>query len=59
MEPRQRAVLAGVATVGAGGIVGLLRWKLWSSAVPAAEDHRLADWFDPARVRDRHYREGL
>ena len=39
---------------------GLLRWKLWSSGVPAPEPTRLADWFDPAELaRNRDYREGL
>jgi STE24 endopeptidase len=61
VEPRRRAAaLAGVAAVGAGGIVGLLRWKLWSSGVPAPEPTRLADWFDPEQLaRNREYREGL
>ena len=31
---RRAAGLAAVAVVGAGGIVALLRWKLWSAGVP-------------------------
>ena len=46
--------------MGAGGIVGLLRWKLWSAGVPAPEPTRLTDWFDPAELaRNRDYRRGV
>jgi STE24 endopeptidase len=49
-----------VAVVGAGGIVGLLRWKLWSAGIPAPEPTRLTDWFDPAELaRNRDYRHGV
>lgn len=48
------------AAAGAGGIVALLRWRLWSAGVPAPEPTRLADWFDPAELaRNRDYRRGV
>jgi STE24 endopeptidase len=49
-----------VAAAGAGGIVGLLRWRLWSAGVPSPEPARLTDWFDPAELaRNRDYRRGI
>jgi STE24 endopeptidase len=49
-----------VAAVGAGGIVALLRWRLWSSGVPDVDPAALRDWFDPAELtRNREYRRGV
>jgi STE24 endopeptidase len=49
-----------VAVAGAGGIVALLRWKLWSQGVPDVPPARLTDWFDPAELaRNRAYRRGV
>jgi STE24 endopeptidase len=49
-----------VAAVGAGGIVVLLRWRLWSSGVPDVDPAPLRDWFDPAELtRNRDYRRGV
>lgn len=46
--------------MGAGGIVALLRWRLWSSGVPAADPAPLRDWFDPQELtRNREYRRGV
>jgi STE24 endopeptidase len=46
--------------VGAGGIVALLRWRLWSSGVPDVSPAPLRDYFDPAELtRNRDYRRGL
>ena len=57
---RRAAGLAAAAVVGAGGIVALLRWKLWSAGVPDVDAARLADWFDPAELaRNRDYRRGV
>jgi STE24 endopeptidase len=57
---RRAAGLAAVAAVGAGGIVALLHWKLWSSGVPDVEPAPLKDWFDPAELaRNRDYRNGV
>ncbi|MGD9571985.1 MAG: M48 family metalloprotease [Thermoleophilia bacterium] len=54
------AALAAVAVAGAGGIVALLRWRLWSSGVPDAAPASLTDWFDPAELaRNREYRRGV
>ena len=54
------AALAAVAVAGAGGIVALLRWKLWSQGVPDVPPARLTDWFDPAELaRNRAYRRGV
>ena len=54
------AGIAAVAVAGAGGIVALLRWKLWSSGVPSVPTPPLADWFDPAELaRNREYRRGV
>src|SRR5262245_62845662 len=56
---RRAAGLAAVAVVGAGGIIALLRWRLWSSGVPHVDPAPLRDWFDPdALVRNRDYRRG-
>jgi STE24 endopeptidase len=57
---RRAAGLAAVAVVGAGGIVALLRWRLWSSGVPDVDAARLTDWFDPGELaRNRDYRRGV
>jgi STE24 endopeptidase len=57
---RRAAGLAAVAVVGAGGIVALLRWRLWSSGVPDVDPASLTDWFDPAELaRNRDYRRGV
>jgi STE24 endopeptidase len=49
-----------VAVVGAGGIVALLHWRLWSSGVPDVDPARLTDWFDPDELaRNRDYRRGV
>jgi STE24 endopeptidase len=49
-----------VAVAGAGGIVAVLRWKLWSEGVPDVAPARLTDWFDPAALaRNRDYRRGV
>ena len=57
---RRAAGLAAAAVVGAGGIVALLRWRLWSAGVPDVDAARLADWFDPAELaRNRDYRRGV
>ncbi|HEX2504072.1 MAG TPA: M48 family metalloprotease, partial [Miltoncostaeaceae bacterium] len=57
---RRAAGLAAVAAVGAGGIVALLRWRLWSSGVPDVDPAPLADWFDPGDLsRNRDYRRGI
>jgi STE24 endopeptidase len=57
---RRAAGLAAVAAVGAGGIVALLHWKLWSSGVPHVEPAPLKDWFDPGELaRNRDYRRGV
>jgi Zn-dependent protease with chaperone function len=54
------AALAGTAALGAGGIVALLRWKLWSQGVPAPAPARVSEWFDPAELaRNRDYRRGV
>ena len=46
--------------VGAGGLVALLRWRLWSSGVPDVGPAPLRDWFDPAELtRNRDYRRGV
>jgi STE24 endopeptidase len=46
--------------VGAGGIVALLRWRLWSSGVPDVPAAPLREYFDPAELaRNRDYRRGL
>ena len=56
----QAAGIAAAAVAGAGGIVALLRWRLWSSGVPGAGAAPLRDWFDPAELaRNRDYREGV
>ncbi len=58
-----RGRAAGIATVavaGAGGIVALLRWRLWISGVPSVDPAPLQDWFDPAELaRNRDYRRGV
>jgi STE24 endopeptidase len=57
---RRAAGLAAVAAVGAGGIVALLRWRLWSSGVPDVDPAPLTDWFDPDELaRNRDYRRGV
>jgi STE24 endopeptidase len=57
---RRAAGLAAVAAVGAGGIVALLRWRLWSSGVPDVDPATLTDWFDPDELaRNRDYRRGV
>ncbi len=57
---RRAAGLAAVAVVGAGGIVALLRWRLWSSGVPDVNPAALTDWFDPDELaRNRDYRRGV
>jgi STE24 endopeptidase len=57
---RRAAGLAAVAVVGAGGIVALLRWRLWNSGVPDVDPAPLTDWFDPDELaRNRDYRRGL
>jgi STE24 endopeptidase len=45
----------------AGGVVAVLRWRLWSGAgVPSADPAPLEDWFDPGSLeRASRYREGL
>ena len=49
-----------MAAVGAGGIVALLRWRLWSSGVPDVDPAPLTDWFDPGELsRNRSYRRGV
>ncbi len=54
------AALAAVAVAGAGGIVALLRWRLWSSGVPDVDPAPLADWFDPGELgRNREFRRGV
>jgi STE24 endopeptidase len=54
------AALAAVAVAGAGGIVAVLRWKLWSQGVPDVPPARLTDWFDPGELaRNRDYRRGV
>lgn len=54
------AGIAGVAALGAGGLVALLRWRLWGAGVPAVEPAPLADWFDPAELEgNRDYRRGV
>lgn len=54
------AGIAAIAVVGAGGIVALLRWRLWSSGVPDVDPAPLTDWFDPAELaRNREYRRGV
>lgn len=54
------ASLAAVAAIGAGGLVALLRWRLWSSGVPDAGTPPLRDFFDPAELtRNRDYRRGI
>ncbi len=60
-EPSRRAAgLAAVAAVGAGGIVALLRWRLWSAGVPDVNPAPLTDWFDPDELaRNRDYRRGI
>ena len=59
-SPRRAAGLAAVAVVGAGGIVALLRWRLWSAGVPDVDPAPLRDWFDPQElVRNRDYRRGV
>lgn len=59
-SPRRAAGLAAVAVVGAGGIVALLRWRLWNSGVPDVDPAPLTDWFDPDELaRNRDYRRGL
>ena len=45
---------------GAGGVVALLRWKLWSGSVPGAATPPLTDYFDPGSLeRARDYRRGV
>lgn len=57
---RRAAGLAAVAVVGAGGIVALLRWRLWSSGVPDVDAAALTDWFEPDELeRNRDYRRGV
>lgn len=57
---RRAACLAAAAAIGAGGIVALLRWRLWSSGVPDVAPAPLSDWFDPeALERNREYRRGV
>jgi len=59
-SPGRAAGLAAVAVVGAGGIVALLRWRLWSAGVPDVDPAPLTDWFDPDElVRNRDYRRGV
>ncbi|WP_217923736.1 M48 family metalloprotease [Miltoncostaea oceani] len=54
------AGIAAIAVVGAGGIVALLRWRLWSSGVPDVDPAPLTDWFDPAELAgNREYRRGV
>lgn len=54
---RRALALAGAAAVGAGGIVALLRWRLWSSGVPSVAPVPLETAFDPAELaRNREYR---
>ena len=49
-----------MAAAGAGGIVAVLRWKLWSEGVPDVAPARLTDWFDPGELaRNRDYRRGV
>jgi STE24 endopeptidase len=46
--------------MGAGGIVALLRWRLWSSGVPDVDPAPLTDWFDPGELaRNEDYRRGV
>ncbi|WP_217913161.1 M48 family metalloprotease [Miltoncostaea marina] len=57
---RRAAGLAAVAAAGAGGVVALLRWRLWSAGVPDVDPAPLTDWFDPAELaRNRDYRRGV
>ena len=50
----------GAPAVGPGGLVALLRWRLWSSGVPDPSAAPLREWFDPAELaRNRDYRRGL
>lgn len=56
----QAACIAAAAAVGAGGLVALLRWRLWSSGVPDPPAAPLREWFDPAELaRNRDYRRGV
>ena len=56
----QAAGIAAAAAVGAGGLVALLRWRLWSAGVPDPSAAPLREWFDPAELtRNRDYRRGL
>jgi STE24 endopeptidase len=58
--PGQAAAIAATAALGAGALVGLMRWRLWSSGVPSVDPAPLRDWFDPAELaRNRDYRRGL
>ncbi|MGD9697073.1 MAG: M48 family metalloprotease [Thermoleophilia bacterium] len=57
---RRAAALAVAAAAGAGGIVALLRWRLWSAGVPSVDAAPLGRFFDPdALTRNRDYRRGL
>ena len=56
----QAAGIAAAAAVGAGGLIALLRWRLWSSGVPSVDPAPLRDFFDPAELtRNRDYRRGV
>lgn len=49
-----------MAVVGAGGVVALLRWRLWSGPVPTPVPVELTDYFDPEELaRNREYRRGV
>lgn len=60
-QGRQAALVAAGAVALAGGLVALLRWRLWQGAdVPAPEAAPLEPLFDPAELARAHrYREGL
>ena len=49
-----------MAALGAGGVVALLRWRLWNSGVPSVDAAPLREFFDPAALtRNRDYRRGV
>lgn len=52
--------MAAAAAGGAGGVIALLRWRLWSAGVPDVSPAPLGDWFDPGEpARNRRYRRGV
>jgi STE24 endopeptidase len=54
------AAIAAAAALGAGGVVAILRWRLWSGPVPAPLPVELSDHFDAAELaRNREYRRGV